>query len=126
MSDKKETTFSDDKTTLSDVQTFLYEFNKKRGWHKGAGMNPKNLASAISVEASELQEHFQWISTDEAEELKDAKNRDKQIDYELVDVVIYCLICARSLNIDLAKTLQEKMEINKNRFKVTKRDGKKE
>ena len=45
--------------TLQDLQARLSRFAEARDW--GQFHSPKNLAPALTVEASELLEIFQWM-----------------------------------------------------------------
>ena len=56
---------NDDSTTLSDLKTLVSDFRDTRDWKQFH--NPKDLATAISIEAAELLESFLWKSTDEIE-----------------------------------------------------------
>jgi len=60
---------------------------------------PKNLAISISLEANELLEHYQWLSTRES--LDYSKKNKTEISEEMADVFIYLLLMAHDLDIDL-------------------------
>nr|WP_221434623.1 nucleotide pyrophosphohydrolase [Massilia timonae] len=75
---------------------------------------PKNLASALSVEAAELLEHFQWLQTGRAEELGAAKL--KEVRHEMADVLVYLVRLADKLDVDLFQAVEEKMVLNRAKY----------
>ncbi|MFT7560280.1 MAG: dCTP diphosphatase [Flavobacteriales bacterium] len=100
---------------MKDLQKRLVEFGQARNW--GKFHNPKNLAMALSVEASELVEIFQWKDF-ETSELLDDKTRNEAA-MELADIFMYTLLMSERLGIDLEKTTLAKIEINEKRFPKT-------
>ena len=96
------------------------EFRDKRNWRKFH--TPKNLAISLVIEATELLEMFQWTFDEELENVVNAK-RDK-IEEEIADVLIYLLLLADALNIDLEGAFFKKMEKNEKRYPVEKAKGK--
>lgn len=86
----------------------LIEFREKNDWKKFH--NAKDLALAISVESAELLENFLWRdSTDEFNK--------KEVAMEMADIFIYLIYMADSIDIDLLEVAEEKLKINKERFK---------
>jgi dCTP diphosphatase len=83
-------------TDLSTLRDALRAFCAERDWHRFH--TPKNLVMALSVEAAELVEHFQWSTPEESLNLAAAK-RDKVAD-EIADVLIYLTELADVLGID--------------------------
>jgi len=71
---------------------------------------PKNLAIALSIEASELLESFMWLKDGEKDELNEEQLHI--VRNELADVFIYLIAISERLQIDLFKSAIEKMEIN--------------
>jgi len=53
---------------IKSIQQQLADFSDERDW--GQFHNPKNLAMALSVEASELVEIFQWLTPEQASTCK--------------------------------------------------------
>lgn len=96
---------------MEKLQADIREFTKARGWD--GNHDARNLAISVSLEASELLEHFQWMSADEAIE----KNKD-EIAEEAADVFIYLLQFADVLGVDLKEVARKKMEKNAVRFPV--------
>ena len=83
-------------TDLSTLRDALRAFCAERDWHRFH--TPKNLVMALSVEAAELVEHFQWSTPEESLNLATAK-RDEVAD-EIADVLIYLTELADVLGID--------------------------
>ncbi len=82
-------------------------FNRRRHWDPSA----KDLAMSIAIESAELMEHFQWGSGASSDpETLDA------IRFEVADVMIYLLHFCRTMDIDLAQSVLDKLAINEVRF----------
>lgn len=82
----------------------------QKGWRQFH--TPKNLASALSVEASELLEIHQWDSDDSV--MSEATKRAAA--GEAADVLMYLLAYADKVGIDLAQAAREKARINEQRL----------
>ena len=80
--------------------------------------NPKNLVSAVVVEASELLAEFQWLTPDESANLSEDKRI--RVEEEIADIVMYLTELSIQLNIDLSAALANKIEKNKHRFNQPK------
>ena len=99
---------SDDITTISYLKTIIKKFVSGRDWEKYH--TPKNLAESVSIEAVELLELFQWRDDEDIESLLNNPEYLKEIKDELADVLIYCISLANRLNIDITKSVLNKME----------------
>lgn len=97
---------------LRTLQQRLEAFAAARDWDQFH--SPKNLAMALSVEASELVEEFQWLTEDESRAL-DAERRER-VRLELADVFIYVLRLADKLGVDLARAAADKMALNEQKY----------
>ncbi|MEI5991572.1 hypothetical protein A5881_003109 [Enterococcus termitis] len=95
------------------------QFRDDRDWRQFH--NPKDLAISISLEASELLENFQWKTSEEAKE----KNQEN-IEQELADVLIYSLMLASDLELDVERIIEKKLELNDKKYPVEKSKGIKE
>jgi NTP pyrophosphatase (non-canonical NTP hydrolase) len=96
----------------------LREFAVARDWEKFH--TPKNLSSALSVEASELLEIFQWLTPEESSAVMvDDKNRAAVLD-EMADVLIYLVRMADVLDVDLVVAANAKVSRNETRFPLGK------
>ena len=82
---------------------------------------PKNLASALSVEAAELLEPFQWLQSGAADEL--GAHKLVQVRHEMADVLVYLVRLADKLDIDLMAAADEKMALNRDKYPADKVRG---
>jgi len=96
-------------------------FRDERNWKQFH--TPKNLAAAISIEASELQEQFLWCTDAECEDRIHNKARRRAIAEELADVVNYSLLLADRLELDLPTEIRKKIRINARKYPVHKSKG---
>jgi dCTP diphosphatase len=94
-----------DLTTLRDA---LRAFCAARDWHRYH--TPKNLVMALSVEAAELVEHFQWATPEESLALTPEKRAE--VADEIADVLIYLTELADVLGIDPIAAAREKIVKN--------------
>ena len=85
-----------DISDLTSLRDALREFCAARDWHRYH--TPKNLVMALSVEAAELVEHFQWATPEESLNLAAAKRAE--VADEIADVLIYLTELADVLEID--------------------------
>ncbi|HEY0061139.1 MAG TPA: nucleotide pyrophosphohydrolase [Telluria sp.] len=107
---------SNDLNAIRDtVRTFVTE----RDWDQFH--TPKNLSSALSVEAAELLEHFQWLHTGVRAEL--GEERHQEVAHEMADVLVYLVRLADKLDIDLGKAVEEKMVLNRAKYPADKVRG---
>jgi NTP pyrophosphatase (non-canonical NTP hydrolase) len=98
----------------------LKEFNNNRDWDQYH--NLKDLAAAIGIEASELQEIFLWKKEEELKDIVNSK-RDK-IEEEVADIFLFLTMFCYKANIDLEKVSLRKMEKNNLKYPVEKIKGK--
>ena len=108
-----------EQTEVKELMLALRKFAKDRDWEQFH--SPKNLSMALSVEVSELLEHFQWMPDQASYALGDAKQQ--LVAYEMADVFIYLLRLCDQLDIDLMSVTKEKMKINDERYPVRKVKG---
>lgn len=104
---------------LMELRELVREFVDQRDWDKFH--TPKNLATALSVEASELLEPFQWLVSGDRSELNDAKLT--AIRHEMADVLVYLVRLADKLDVDLFAAVLEKMAINRTKYPAGKVRG---
>lgn len=97
---------------LRALQQRLAAFAAARDWEQFH--SPKNLAMALSVEAAELVEEFQWLTEAESKAL-DAE-RHERVRLELADVFIYLLRIADRLDVDLLRAADDKMALNERKY----------
>jgi NTP pyrophosphatase (non-canonical NTP hydrolase) len=99
---------------LEELRDALREFARARDWEQFH--SPRNLATAVAVEAGELLEHFQWLRDEDSRAL-DAVARDA-VALEAADVLLCLIRLADALDVDLAATARRKLELNAARYPV--------
>ena len=108
-----------DEIALQRLRDRLRTFAAARDWNQFH--SPKNLAIALSVEAGELLEHFQWTS--DRASLALPPNKLGEIKAEMADVFLYLIRLADVLNVDLVQAADEKIEANSRKYPVEKSRG---
>ena len=91
---------------IKSIQQQLSDFADERDWDKFH--NPKNLAMALSVEASELVEIFQWLTPEQAEAIMNS-SESEHVKEEMADIMIYLIRMADKLNVDLESAVDDKI-----------------
>ena len=104
---------------ITRLRNRLRDFSTARDWNQFH--SPKNLAIALSVEAAELLEHFQWVS--DKDSLTLPPDKLGKIDEEMADVFLYLIRLADMLDVDLIKVADKKIETNAQRYPVEKARG---
>ena len=98
---------------INEILEKLREFNIERDWDQFH--NGKDLAVALSIEASELLEAFLWKQPEDA-------NRDK-VKEELADVLNYAFQMADRYGFDIKHIMLEKLQKNAEKYPVDKAKG---
>ncbi|ALC26830.1 MULTISPECIES: nucleotide pyrophosphohydrolase [Streptomyces] len=101
---------------VTELQRRLVAFAAARDW--GQYHTPKNLAAALSVEASELLEIFQWLTPEQSARIMDEPGAAHRVTDEVADVLAYLLQFCAELGIDPLRALAAKIERNEERFPV--------
>lgn len=104
---------------LSRIRDEVRVFVNERDWDQFH--TPKNLSAALTVEAAELLEHFQWLQTGDANELGERKL--EQVRHEMADVLVYLIRLADKLDVDLHAAVLEKMVLNRAKYPADKVRG---
>ena len=105
--------------SLESVRDRLREFAAARDWNQFH--SPKNLTIALSVEAGELLEQFQWLTDQESAALADDKR--EKIEAEMADVLLYLIRLADVLDVDLLTAANTKIDENAKKYPVEKSRG---
>ena len=108
----------DDQTTMMALKKQVSRFRDERNWLKDD--TPKNLAIAISLEAAELLEHFQWKTDQQIRELVKDSVKKNQVSDELADVLILCLGFSDVMAIDISEAIEAKLRKAAEKYPVTK------
>jgi NTP pyrophosphatase (non-canonical NTP hydrolase) len=104
---------------LQSLTQALRDFAQARDWEQFH--SPKNLASALSVEAAELLEHFQWLTEEQSRNLSEPKQAE--VAAEAADVLLYLLQLCDKLNIDLMAAARSKLIVNGEKYPVDSARG---
>jgi dCTP diphosphatase len=106
-------------TELESLRERLREFAAAREWDRFH--SPKNLAMALSAEAGELLEIFQWQTEDESRSL--APQAKAAASDEVADVLLYLIRLSDQLGIDPIAEADRKLRANATRYPVDKARG---
>ncbi len=98
---------------INKITEELRKFRDERDWAQFH--NSKDLALALSIEASELLELFLWKSAGEAD-------ADK-VKEELADVLAYAFMLADKYGLDVAQIMRDKLAKNNLKYPVAKAKG---
>ena len=104
---------------ISEIQDKLEIFASERDW--GQFHTPKNLSMALSVEASELVEIFQWLNPEESNSPN--QNQIQEINSEVADIAMYLLRFCSVLGIDIEEAIEKKLEKNALKYPVNLSKG---
>ena len=104
---------------LRELRDELRAFAAERDWDQFH--SPRNLATALAVEAAELLEPFQWL-TDEQSRALPPETR-AAVEEELADVLLYLVRLADKLDVDLAAAARAKIVRNSEKYPVEKARG---
>lgn len=101
--------------SLEALNQLIWEHLEERDWHN----NPsRGLAVSLTLEASELLEHYQWGDT--------PVGGTEAVGEELADVLIYAMQIAQQNNIDVADAIKRKLEKAARKYPASEFKGKDE
>ena len=104
---------------LKKIKDQLIKFRKQRDWEQFH--DPKNLAEAISIEASELLEVFLWKKTDDPGNYKESVA--KKVQEEVADIFIFLTYLCEAYDINLLEEVEKKIAINSEKYPEDKAKG---
>lgn len=96
---------------MDEIIARLREFREERDW--GKFHTPENLSKSIVIEAAELLENFQWDNQYDQDNLQE----------ELADVMIYCLLLADHLKLDVKDIINNKIDKNEAKYPIVMGKG---
>jgi dCTP diphosphatase len=105
--------------SLDTLRQRIREFALARAWERYH--TPKNLVMALSVEMAELLEPFQWLTSEQSQNL--TPEQHEAVRQEIADVLIYLTRLADLLDIDLLGAASDKLAINARKYPVDKAHG---
>ena len=101
------------------IKKEIKEFVDERDWEQFH--TPKNLSMALSVEASELVEIFQWLKPEESNSPN--QKQIQEINSEVADIAMYLLHFCSVLGIDIEEAIEKKLEKNALKYPVNLSKG---
>ena len=104
----------DHHTPVADLRHLVRDFVDARQWKQFH--SPKNLSMALAIEAAELMEHFQWISTEESRNVPADHEKLQAVGEELADVFAYAFALANELDLDVTMIVTDKMKRNEAKY----------
>ena len=114
-------TSSDDSTTVAELRKLVADFVAERDWSQFHA--PKNVSMALAIEAAELMEHFQWLTTEASRSLADDPDKLAEVGEELADVIGYSFALANELGLDISNAVRAKMVKNAEKYPAEKYRG---
>jgi len=105
---------------INSLIELIIKYRNARDWKQFH--NPKDTSIALSLEASEVLQHFLWKNKKEMD--KHVKEHKSEIADELSDVLYWTLLMSHDLNIDMLKAFDKKMKENEKKYPVKKAKGK--
>jgi NTP pyrophosphatase (non-canonical NTP hydrolase) len=106
---------------LSAALKAVVAFRDARDWKQFHA--PKELATALNIEAGELQELFLWRERETAAQIRRDPPRITAMEAEIADVAIYLLLLCEEMKIDLSGAIAKKIRENGRRYPVSKHRG---
>ena len=94
----------------------IRRFRDERDWSQFH--TPKNLAAAIAIEAAELQEQFLWKTDKEIDRNLKAGPKREAVVEEIADVLMFALLLADRLEIDVSNAITDKLAANELKYPV--------
>lgn len=105
--------------TITRLRVQQRRFAEARDWPQFH--TPKNLAMALSVEAAELLECFQWLTPEQSAQLTGRERH--AVEEEIADVLLYLLRLSDVLDIDPLQAAQRKIAVNARKYPVSVAKG---
>jgi NTP pyrophosphatase (non-canonical NTP hydrolase) len=112
---------TDNTTTVAELRKLVADFVAERDWSQFH--SPKNVSMALAIEAAELMEHFQWLTTDASRELASDPVKLAEVGEELADVIGYSFALANELGLDISDAMRAKMVKNIQKYPAEKYRG---
>ncbi len=105
--------------SFKQLRDAMDQFATERDWDQF--QSPKNLVMALTVEAAELQECFQWLTEAQSKSLDESQRA--AVRDEIADVQLYLIRLADKLNMDIEAACWAKIEKNKEKYPAEKVRG---
>ena len=104
---------NDSNTSIDQLKEAVHALCIRKGWGDNGVQNPQHVAMAMTVEMSELLEHFQWLNPEDVRRLMNGGDPERcaLIAEEFADIMMYGLQLARTLGIDVTGQILRKIDI---------------
>ena len=104
---------NDRETTIMELKEAVHALCLRKGWGVHGIQNPQQVAMAMTVEMSELLEHFQWMNPEDVRALIHGELPEKTalIAEEFADVMMYGMQLMKTLGVDVAAQIERKIDI---------------
>lgn len=99
--------------TFHEINQMISKYLRERDWDSNT---PRSIAISISLEASELLEHYQWH--------EDPVGNQEELANELADVLIYAFQFAEATGIDIPLAIRNKLKHNSKKYPAESFKGK--
>lgn len=99
-------------SSLDELAALIRAFAEERDWDQFH--TPKNLAMGVAIEAAELMEEFHWLTPEQSGRLPPEKL--EPVRHEMADVLVYLVLLADKLGVDLLAAAAEKIAINARKY----------
>ena len=104
---------------LKELSKEISDFTKDRDWEQFH--NPKDLAAALSIEVSELQEIMLWTPTDQS--VQKVEEKREAVEHEVGDILVYLLRFCDVTGIDPIEAATKKLKLNAEKYPIHKAKG---
>ncbi len=112
---------TDAEVSLAELKDEVRRFCQERDWDPFH--SAKDVAIGVITEASELLEHFRFLSPEQEEALLADPVRRREVEDELADVLFFVLRFAERCEVDLTTAFRRKMATNARNYPVEKARG---
>lgn len=104
---------NDSNTTIAQLKEQVHALCIRKGWGDNGVQDPQHVAMAMTVEMSELLEHFQWLNHNDVCKLMNGEDPERcaMIAEEFADIMMYGLQLTRTLGIDVTEQILRKIDI---------------
>ena len=104
---------NDSNTTLDMLKEQVHQLCLRKQWGVDGVQNPQHVAMAMTVEMSELLEHFQWLNPEDVDALLAGRDPERlaMIAEEYADVMMYGMQLMRALGVDITGQILRKIDI---------------
>lgn len=102
--------------TLEQLEEKINSFAQDRNWDQFH--SPKNLSMALSSEAGELLDVFQWLTEEQSELGNIDKDLLGEAKDEIADIFIYLIRLSQKLDINLIEEAENKLNENHKKYPV--------